>query len=85
MPKNINKQRILMRSKEVVALIDRMNLSLSEFAKKCKITSSSFGIHLANRQEFLPTSRRRIMKQLRKEFPDLKWEDIFYFEIPLES
>ncbi len=80
MPKNINKQKVLIKSKELVALIEKMNLYLAEFAEKCKISASYFSRHLQNKKELSPISRRRIMKQLEKTNPNLKWEDIFYLE-----
>lgn len=80
MPKNINKQKVFIRSKELVSLIEKMNLYLAEFAEKCKISASYFSTHLQNKKELSPISRRRIMKQLEKSYPDLKWEDIFYLE-----
>jgi len=87
MPKNITKRKVLIKTKEVVVLIDKMNLSLAGFARRCKITQSSFSIHLNNNRELSPLARKKIMTAFHKEYPDLLWDDIFYFEdeVPLES
>lgn len=80
MPQNTDKNKVLVKSKELVFLIERMNLYIYEFARRCKISASCFSQNLQNKKEFSPISRRRIMKQLEKAYPDLTWEDVFYLE-----
>ena len=80
MPKNITKRKVLVKTKEIVILIDKMNLSLAGFARRCKITPSSFSIHLNNNRELSPIVRKKIMTAFRKGYPDIKWDDLFYFE-----
>lgn len=80
MPNKTVHQKVFVKAKELVSLIEKMNLSLSEFANKCKISPSYFSVHLQNKREFIPSLRRRLMKQLIKANPELKWDDIFYLE-----
>lgn len=80
MPTNKEKNKVLLKSKKIISYIEMMNLSLSEFAKKCKITQSSFSIHLNNKRELSPPARRKVMKEFRKVYPEMKWTDIFDFE-----
>jgi transcriptional regulator with XRE-family HTH domain len=61
-------------------LIERMNLSLGEFAKQCRVTASSLSLFLSHKREATAIIRRRMMAILEKTYEKIEWDDIFYFE-----
>jgi transcriptional regulator with XRE-family HTH domain len=81
------KYGVLLKGDMLRKILKQMNLTQSEFAKKCRITPSYFSLFISEKKEPNPATRRRIMKQINKFYPELKWADIFYFEdeVPLES
>lgn len=80
MPKKPNEMKVMIKANALKNLIGKMNLSLSEFAQRAKITPSSFSIHLSKRREPSPAIRRRILKEVNKIHKDIEWGDIFYIE-----
>ena len=81
------KYGVLLKGNVLRKILKKMNLTQSEFAKKCIISPSYFSLFISEKKEPNPATRRRIMKQINKAYPELNWADIFYFEdeVPLES
>jgi predicted transcriptional regulator len=80
MPKYLYRTKVSIKAQTLKKLIERMNLTLGEFAKRCQITSSTLSLFLSHRREATPIIRRRIINQLKKMYPKIEWEDVFYFE-----
>lgn len=87
MSQNQAKYGVLVRGEVLRKILKKLNLTQSEFAKKCKISPSYFSLFTSEKKEPNPATRRKIMKQINKFYPELKWADIFYFEdeVPSES